>query len=105
MIIEPLGQGVASDTYSGTNLDEAVFVYCVDRRTTNGETSYIQIKNAAGGNVRSIAINNDTDGIIIRKAKTDIIYSTHSITPDSATTNSVFFTKISDPFKHMMKRF
>ena len=47
MIIEPLGQGVASDTYSGTNLDEAVFVYCVDRRTTNGETSYIQIKNAA----------------------------------------------------------
>ena len=96
MIIEPLGQGVALDV-QGNNLDEAVYVYCVDRRIANNDTSYIQIKDAAGGNVRSVAINNDTDGIIIKKQKTDTIYSTHSMSPESGTTNSVCFTKIVNP--------
>ena len=104
MIIQPLGQGVALDV-QGNNLDEAIYVYCVDRRTTNGETSYIQIKDAEGGNVRSIAINNDTDGIIIRKAKTDTIYSTNSMSPESNTTNSVFFTKIVNPNFHSKEIF
>lgn len=97
-IMEPLGQGTSiSGVGQGSNLDNAEYVYCVDRKGTDDSTSYIHITNSAGANNRSIAINNDTDGIILKKLASDKIYATTALGPGSTGTTAVFFTKVNNP--------
>lgn len=95
IVIEPLGVGTSlSGSGQADDLDNAEYVYCVDRKTTDDNTSYIHITDSSNGNRRSIAINNDTDGFVLRKAKTDKIYATTAISHSSAGTTAVFFTKV-----------
>lgn len=97
-MMEPLGVGTSiSGSAQASTLDSAEYVYCVDRKSTDDSSSYIHIVDSADGNNRSIAINNDTDGIIIKKLATDKIYATTALGASSTGTTAVFFTKVNNP--------
>jgi len=97
-MIQPQGVGTSlSGSAQASTLDSAEYVYCVDRKGTDDATSYIHIVDSSDGNNRSVAINNDTDGIVIRKLATDKIYATTALGAATTGTTAVFFTKVSNP--------
>ena len=96
--IEPLGAGVSlAGQGQASNLDNAEYVYCVDRGGTDNLSRYIHITDSSGNNARSFAINPDTDGIVVRKQKSDKIFSTTAVGIGSSANTSVFFTRVGNP--------